>query len=196
MIRKLVLPVLALAMLGGCVSDYAYRGGDRGDYYYGQPSTEYRYEGPYGGGYSPYGSPYAPYGYGGGYAPYGYGGGYAPYRYGGFGYGSYGYPRGYYGGPYRHGGYYIPPHHHRRPPVTYPGPDGTAPPPRVDNRRPPWRNLDELGRRPPADGGGTQARAPIPSAPIAEPRERGSRMEQVIRRANRDADSRPLGEEP
>ena len=49
MIRKLLLPALAVAMLGGCVtSGYEYRG-DNGDYYYGQPQVEYRdYGYPYG----------------------------------------------------------------------------------------------------------------------------------------------------
>jgi len=186
MIRKLVLPVLAIAMLGGCVSDYAYRAGDRGDYYYGQPSTEYRYDGPYGG--------YAP--YGGGYAPYG---GYSPYGYGGYGYG---YPRGYYGTPYGYGGYYnhrhyYPPYY-TRPPVVDPRPDGTTvQPPRNDNRRQGWRNFDELRRRPAnATGVAVQSRGIIPSAPMAEPRERGSRMEQVIRRANRNAEGEPGVQEP
>lgn len=92
MIRKLLFPALAIALLGGCVSSgyYQYRGGP-GDYYYGQPQVEYRdYGVPYGGiGYGypggvsgsiSFGSgyPYGYYGYGGGY---GYGGYYDPWGY-------------------------------------------------------------------------------------------------------------------
>ncbi len=184
MIRKLVLPALAAALLAGCVSDYAYRGGDRGDYYYGRPSVEYRYDGGYGG-----------------YAPYGYG-------YGNYGYGTYGYPYRYYGAPYGFGGfggYYSPYYnypyyrpHYRRPPLTHPRPDGNPPPQhrRDDDRRPPWRNFDELRRRPPADGGGAAVQQPVPARPVAEPRERGSRMEQVIRRANQNAEIRADEQEP
>src|SRR5688572_3409380 len=69
MIRKLLLPLVAVALLGGCVSyGYSYRQG-AGDYYYGAPSVDYRYYSPYS-----YGSPYSY--YGGGYSYYG------PYRYG------------------------------------------------------------------------------------------------------------------
>lgn len=175
MIRKLVLPVLAAALLGGCVTDYAYRGGDRGDYYYGQPTTEYRYYGPYGG--------------------------YAPHGFGSFGYGypHYGYPFGY------RGFYHYPPyrHHHRHPPVTHRPPDGSPTPQhRPNDGRPPWRNVDELRRRQSADGGGTQPREVVPVRPVEptvtprEPRERGSRMEQVIRRANRNAEPQPAEQEP
>lgn len=177
MIRKLVLPALAAALLAGCVTDYAYRGGDRGDYYYGQPSVEYRYDGY---------------------------GGYSPYGYGGPGYGTYGYPYRYYGAPY---GYYnrpyFPPYYrpyHQRPPVTYPRPDGRPPQHRRDDRPPPWRNLDGLRRQPSVDG--TPASVPqrqvVPArpAPPAEPRARGSRMEQTIRRANRGADPRQADPEP
>lgn len=104
MIRKLVLPVLATLLLAGCYTDYAYRGhGGAGDYYYGQPSVQYRYYGGYGGGYGGY------YGGWGGYYgnPYGYGYPYRyayPYRYG---YGPYGYPGGRYPGyGYGYPGYY------------------------------------------------------------------------------------------
>src|ERR1051326_6264984 len=81
-IRQLLLPAIAAALLSGCVS-YGYRNG-HGDYYYGQPTTEYAY----------------PDGYYGYYGDYGYPGAYgAPY------WGSFGYYRGYYSGPRR------PPHH-------------------------------------------------------------------------------------
>lgn len=127
MIRKLLLPVVAVALLGGCVSaGYSYRQGS-GDYYYGAPSVEYRYYGGFG-----YGWPY-PYGYGA--SPYGYGYGY-PYGY-----------RQYYGDPYRN--YYGYPygnsyhHHHRHPaPTVEPRVDTTP-----DGSRSHWRDLDRLRRR-------------------------------------------------
>jgi hypothetical protein len=110
MIRNRLLPALtvglAAALLGGCVSEYQYRGGTGGDYYYGQPSVEYRdygyggYGDPYGGGYGGgYGYPGGGWsgsiGFGSGYgSPYGYGG-YGGYDYPyGYGYGGYGYPYG------------------------------------------------------------------------------------------------------
>src|SRR5688572_18421492 len=101
MIRKLFLPLVAVALLGGCVSyGYSHRHGS-GDYYYGAPSVDYRYYSPYS-----YGSPYSY--YGGGYSYYT-----GPYRYG-YPYGGY-----YYGYPYVYpyyygGGHYVTP---RRPSV-------------------------------------------------------------------------------
>src|SRR5690606_18388815 len=143
MIRKLILPALAALLLAGCAS-YQYRGGSSGDYYYGQPGTEYRY-----------------YGY-----PYGYGG----YGYGGYGYGAYGYGypsyfsyRSYYGYPYGYGGYYRPPYkgpHHghghgngqggNHNGGNGPGPGQNPPPAGNDNHdRPtaPWRDLERLRER-------------------------------------------------
>ena len=186
MIRKLVLPALAAALLAGCVTDYgAYGGGVYGGYY-GNPSVEFRYDS----GYLMYPSGY------GGYGTYCY-----PYRYYGapYGYGGYG---GYYGYPYYRPSYpYYRPYQGHRPPGVHPRPHGPYPPQhrRDDDRRPPWRNYDELRRRPMPDGGGAaaQSRAPMPVAPLAEPRERGgSRMEQTVRRANRNADTRVDEQEP
>lgn len=105
MIRKLLLPLAALVLLGGCVSTgYSYRGGS-GDYYHGRPSVDYRY----------YPS-YYPYGYYGPYryrhaSPWGY-----RYYYGGYPYG------------YRHR-YVYPryPGHHERP-RTDPTPDRSRSP--------------------------------------------------------------------
>lgn len=173
---KTLIPLAAAALLAGCVTgDYAYRNGARGDYYYGQPSTEYRYHG-YGtyGGYYPYGPSYR-YGYG---YPYGYG------------------HRGY---PYYHGGHYGYPYYGPRPPVVVrPRPDGSNPP---STNRPgngaPWRNLDQLRRR--QQAGGTNNAAPrmvAPARPAVTPRnEGGSRLDQVIRRsgegrARRQSDER------
>jgi len=91
------LPLAAASvavLLAGCVSDYRYREGN-GDYYYGQPSVEYRDYG-YGG-----------YGYPGGW------GGSLGWGYGGYGYpyGGYGYPYGGYGYPYYPSWIYLPGHH-------------------------------------------------------------------------------------
>jgi hypothetical protein len=90
MIRKLLLPAVCAALLGGCVTaGYGYSDGyNDGGYYYGRPSARY-----YGGASYGYGYPYSSY-YGGRYGyPYGYGyGGY----YGGYPY--YYYPRGHYHG--------------------------------------------------------------------------------------------------
>ncbi len=79
MFRKLLLPLLAVVLLGGCVSTgYGYRDSPRGDYYHGYPSTDYRVYGDY------------RYGRGYGYWPYaGYRGWYGPRYYRG---GYYGYP--------------------------------------------------------------------------------------------------------
>jgi hypothetical protein len=189
MIRKLLLPTLATVLLAGCVtSAYQYRGG-AGDYYYGQPSTQYRY----------YGSPYGSYGYGYpggwggsigyGYPPYGY------YGYGGYGYG--GYP--YY---YRH-------HYPYRPPVVIGRPDsggndqddaggnGNDPVQPTDRPRPPWRDLGNLrGREPRPE---PVIRQPPPSMATPRPqaipgagssRRSGSVMGETVRRAATDSDKR------
>jgi hypothetical protein len=110
MIRKLLLPALAAAVLGGCVTGYDYRGGS-GDYYYGQPSVDYDYYGGYYGGY----------GYPGWHGALGFGYGYGGYPYYGYG----GYP--YYGYPY------YPPVIIVRPDPPEPGRGG---PHRPDERRP------------------------------------------------------------
>jgi hypothetical protein len=44
MLRKLLLPHSPSRRSPGCATGYSYRGGN-GDYYYGQPSVEYRYYG-------------------------------------------------------------------------------------------------------------------------------------------------------
>lgn len=101
MIRKLIFPALATVVLAGCATSYQYRGGS-GDYYYGQPTTQYRYYGSPGYGYSSFGV-YGAYGVGN----YGY-----PYYYG--------YP-GYYGNPYYRTTYVYYPY---RPPYYRQGGDG------------------------------------------------------------------------
>jgi hypothetical protein len=172
MLRKLLLPLAAVAVAGGCatMSDYQYRnGGTGGDYYYGRPGVDYRYQG------SPYG--YGPYGYGpsvrfGYYGRYGYPHYSHPY------YGYYGHP--YYGYPYR-------------PPVVVvqPRPDGGEP---VidrddDDRRAPWRDFNARRRIATPDTGPAM-RAPEPARP-ARPMPSmsdggGSRMEQLMRRSRED----------
>lgn len=156
MIRKLILPALAAAMLAGCVT-YQYRDGSGGDYYYGQPSTEYRYYGvPYGG----YGYGYPPgYGYGsgwGGSIGY-YGGWYSPPRYPG------------HSGGHSHG-------HGPRPGGNQgqgqdQGGNQQVPPP--DRPRPPWR---DLGRLDPSQRAHVEARQPMP----AEQREAGSPVRRAV----------------
>lgn len=88
MIRKLLLPAMCAALLGGCVTaGYGYSDGyNDGGYYYGRPAARY-----YGGASYGYGYPYSSY-YGGAYGyPYGYGGYYGGYPY-------YYFPRGHYHG--------------------------------------------------------------------------------------------------
>lgn len=139
MLRKLFVPMLATAMLAGCATDYNYRGGS-GDYYYGQPRVEYRYQGSggyYGGYYGgAYGSPYRGFGLGYGLGGYGYG---ATYFYDPFGRLVYGYPSRY---RYGHDGYRSRPHHdHDRGPRDDVGDrDGDN----REDRRPPWRNFGGL----------------------------------------------------
>lgn len=162
MTRKLLLPVLAAALLAGCATyGYDYRGGTSGDYYYGQPGSDYGY----------YGYPYPPDYYRG----YGYPGYGAPYWGGSIGY------YGYYG-PSWHGG-----HHHGGHDGHGGSHDGgdddhQAPPPgqgqqQPDRPRPPWRDLDRMRRAeataklpPPAEAREASAprmRAPIPMRPAS-----------------------------
>ena len=188
MIRKLLVPLAATLLLGGCVTGYGYRAG-AGDYYYGQPSTQYRYYGSY-----PYYGGVGGYPYYGGYGSYGY-----PYRYG------YGYPtRPYYyrpGYPY-HGHPYRP--HYPRPPVTgtpNPDPNPDYRPPR-DRDGSPWRNLDQLRRRQQADGGairpapsGISGTAPRPVISSPPPRRDDSGLGQRIRQAQQAPRRRSVQEQ-
>lgn len=128
MIRSLLLATLAAFAVGGCATDYAYRGG-AGDYYYGRPAVVYH-------DYYGYGAPYG--------SLYGYGG--YPYWRSGLSIG-YGYGYGYHGYPHRYGGYpyyyYYPWYWHWR------GHD------RHDERPPSGSERVTGGRLPPnrADGG-------------------------------------------
>lgn len=174
MIRRLLVPLAATALLAGCVTSapYGYRGDGQGDYYYGAPTVEYRYHDMYPG----YGDPY-----------------YGPYRpglsvWGGYGYYGRPYYGPYYGNPYYRYPYYGNPYY------GYPR---TTPRPRPSTTNPPdggpWRNLDEVvRRRRQADGGGGTT-IPTPSVPQPQftPMPRvgddgsGSAMGQVIRRGRR-----------
>lgn len=184
MISKLLLPAIAVALLGGCMTGgYSYRQ-DRGDYYYGQPSTEYRH----------YGSPY---GYGSGY----YGSGYYSRGY----YPGY-YPDYYYRSPY---GYRRYPHGYYRPPlVIRPRPDGDHRPDHNDDRKAPWRDYERLQRERIERSQVVQRPAmsvPVrPAQPVRAPRpvgsrskaDGGSRMEQIMRRAKAGAGNRDREVEP
>jgi hypothetical protein len=175
MLRKLLLPVAAAALMAGCMTTapYGYGGDGRGDYYYGRPSVEYRHHDGYPG-------------YGYGYDPY-----YGPYRSGFHGSLRYGYPYGYgyYGRPYYGNPYYGQPYYR---PIYRPRP--TGPDTRPDGGG--WRNFDEVRRRRDANAGSTPGGigpSPTPVTPIApreprpEPRMRrdgeGSRMGEMIRRS-------------
>lgn len=185
MLRKLLLPALAIGLLGGCVtSGYQY---DRDGYYYGQPSTNYRYsDGYYDGRYRYPGS--YPGSYPGYYGNFSYSRG---YRYPGYGYGYGGYPNGYY-----------------RPPVIivrpgYGGNQGHRPPSGGRDNRAPWRDYERLQRdriqqsTPPTGNrpGGTVYRNPVPvqprpaaaapNRPASPPNrsERNSRSDRMIERA-------------
>jgi hypothetical protein len=171
MLRKIVLPLAAAALMAGCMmaAPYGYRDGQSGDYYYGNPSVEYRHHGVYPGyGYPGYG-PYRPglrgYGY------YGY-----PYGYGYYGRSYYGHP--YYGTPY-YGTPYYRPIYRTRPTQPDTRPDGGG-----------WRNWDELRRRrdgSTSPGGVGPSPTTVTTAVPREPRVRrsddeGSRMGEMIRR--------------
>jgi len=176
MMRKLIVPLAAAGLLAGCVTgDYTYRGGS-GDYYYGRPRTEYRYHDPYGA--YPYYGRFGLYGYYG--DPY-----YSRHPL----YGRYGYP--YYGYPY----------YYRPPVVVRPRPD-TGPLPGQDNdRRPPWRDLVDRRRRA-IDEGGNLAPRPAPERAMrpAPPMPRndggGSRMQQLMQRAQQRSGGRRTEVEP
>jgi hypothetical protein len=129
MLRKILLSALATATLAGCATGYSYRNAGGGDYYYGQPSVEYRY----------YGSPgfYGSFGYGG-YAGYSH----DRYRWRVYGnpYPGYGYPYGY---PYGYGYGYVSPWWHR-PHTLHGGSDahhGPGANDAGDAQLPPWRNI-------------------------------------------------------
>lgn len=172
MFRKLLLPAIAIGLLGGCVSSgYQY---DSAGYYYGQPSTSYRYSDGYYDGYSRY--PGYPGYYGG--LSYGIGAGYP-----GYGYGRY--PYGYYRPPVivvrpGHGG--------------HGGNHGHRPPSNDHNDRAPWRDHERLQREriqrstpPPAGNrpGTATLRNPVPvrPRPAAAPN-RPAPMNQGSRNSN------------
>jgi hypothetical protein len=164
--KLLLLPAIAVALLSGCVS-YGYRGG-HGDYYYGQPTTEYSY----------------PYGYGGyGYGDYGYGYGYPGYYSAPYWGGSIGY-YGYYGPrrPPRHDGGHGNDHGHGHGGGDHGGNDGgnNHPPQNPPDRpRPPWRDLGRLDRQERQD-------QPVQRAPMRpSPTQAAERAPQPLRSAPR-----------
>ncbi len=160
MLRTGLLCALVVIGLTGCVTDYNYRAGQDGDYYYSEPSVDYYGDGygsPYGSiGYGSGGGWYGSFGYqfgfgrhGHGYSQYGY-----PYWYGGYGAGYY----PYYQSPYDQSPYYRSRNNHRPPPWRGLPPQGGVPGgnqprpgngrgPNVDNRdreSGPWRRLGDL----------------------------------------------------
>ena len=189
MIRKLLLPLVALLALSGCASDYYYRGGGSGDYYYGSPRSSYYYGAPYSSiGYGSPGGWYGGIGYGYGYG-YGYG---SPY---GYGY-RYGYP--YY--PYYP--YYPRRPHHHRPPSNPPG--GEHRPPRegdrmTGGRQPPRRVMvpqpQQAGAMPPrvfrGEDGRPAMRPPRAEGGMPGMRDRPMRRESSQPLAPVRAESRP-----
>ena len=155
MFRNILLPALAAATLAGCATGYSYRNGNGGDYYHGQPRTEYRY-------YDPYGFQ-GSYGYGS-YAP-----GYYYDRYGRLVYGN---PYGYYASPYGSGGWWYRPRPQHGHGGDHDDDDNHAGDGDRNERRPPWRNIG--GVLPPreqvaADGDDAQPRVRRQSAPYARP---------------------------
>lgn len=195
MLRTCLLSALAAATLAGCATGYTYRSGNGGDYYYGQPGTEYRYQSPYGF--------YGSYGYGG--FGYGFGG----YYYDRFGRLVYANPYGYY--PYGNGWYRPrPPHGHGGHDHDHGGNAGTEG--ERDDRRPPWRGFGDAAPRQPRMAGedGEDLRRPrrqtapltrpapvqpmqrpaMPSRPrMSDGDSGGSRMGRVIRNAKNPAAS-------
>ena len=124
--QRLIL-LAAAALLGGCATGYTYHQSGGGDYYSGEPYTDYHYAPSAGFWYGYPGAYYGPYpGWGGGASYWGgypgYYGGYYGGHYGGY-YG--GHYRGYYGGGYR--GPNRPGHHHRPPPPPSTGGGGDNP---------------------------------------------------------------------
>ena len=141
MLRRFLLPALALATLAGCATGYSYRGGN-GDYYYSQPRVDYGYYGGLGYGYgyrglAGFGQDYTLDSFGRRvYAyPYGYYGGYYGGRYPGYPYGYYPRPRPPHGPGHGHDGEH----------------GGQTPPPVQGGHRPgnkpPWREIGRLRDR-------------------------------------------------
>lgn len=187
MIRKLILPALAAALLAGC-SSYQYRGGASGDYYYGQPSSGYNVYGGYGS--SPYG------GGGYGYSPYGNPGYYSP------GY----YPPTYYPPAYYPRTYYPPTYY---PPAYYPRyPRYPQRPPNNQGPRPgqtPGQNPNPGPRPTPGgdNGGNVPGQGQVPDRPLPPWRdlrgmsERAGRSDDgnVLRRREEAGDRAPIAPE-
>ena len=177
MIRKLILPALAVLLLAGCVTGYTHRTAP-GDYYYGSPTTVYR-DYYYGGYYPYYGRYYSP------YSMRGY------YRYG-------------YGYPYYYGRYPTYPHSPRPGNDGDRTPDRKTPTWRDLDRigheaRPDVPRADQIRMRParPVERPARvqqsatpirRATAPVRATPRPSAEHRGSSMSEMIRRAHSKGD--------
>lgn len=177
MSRLGLVATLSALILTGCVSPYAYRGGDGGDYYYASPEVEY---------YDPYGMPYGTLGYGapgGWYGSFGYGFGYGgPLPYSRYGFPYWGYGGAYYGYPYGYYGYPYPPYVRHRPHRPRPPgndlPPGTLPPGVIVGQDPPGGG-GYRPRQPPQDGPRRRIMATQPGLPGNTPPTVGAPGEPV-----------------
>ena len=168
MIRKLMLPALAVLLLAGCATGYTYRAAP-GDYYYGRAGVVYR---------DYYGYP--------GYRSY-----YSPYNWGGY----YGYDYGYRRGYYNPWGYYGYPHRPRHDNDGDGGdhtPDRSNPPWRDLGSISQRRSSATSQARPQPRPAGQRPQAQRPTAiqrpaptrrPTAPMVSGGSRMSDLIRKA-------------
>jgi len=185
MSRLGLVATLSALILTGCVSPYAYRAGDGGDYYYASPEVEY---------YDAYGMPYGTIGYGypgGWYGSFGYGFGYgfgSPLPYSRYGFPYWGYGGAYYGYPYGYYGYPYPPYVHHRPHRPHPPgsdtPPGVLPPGVIVTRDPPggrpYLGDRENGpRQPPQNGQRPRIMMGQPGLPGDTPPSVGAPGEQV-----------------
>ena len=152
MFRNILLTALAATTLAGCATGYSYRNDNGGDYYHGQPRTEYRY-------YDPYGFQDR-YGYGG------YARGYYYDRYGRLVYGN---PYGYYGTPYGYGGWWYSPRPRQGHDGDHHDGDNHAGDGDRSERKPPWRNLGGAVPRERVAADGEDARLPVQRQSYARP---------------------------
>lgn len=173
MLRKLLLPMLATAVLAGCATDYRYRGG-QGDYYYGQPHIEYRRSGAAGF--------YGDLGYGLGGFGYGFGATFFYDRHGRLVYGS---PGNYYGFPYYGRGHWYPHRPHRG---NGDGRNQQGDGDKSQEVPPPWRDLGRYQQR---DSGDDIYRNREARERLDQPARSMSRRDAPMRAQRPSPDPRP-----